>query len=195
MTSKHSTNMLNACIKSLFNLVDNTVFQTTKQDYVELSYSGPISNLHITINNPKQLGKNVPVIGYINGSIPVYLGTTNGIDLDIRAPSVTTPPQVDKEVVNLGYTWKQYDDQNNPSEITEVESDTTSETEIQGGITRTDRTRIVKSYTYTGEHKEEEYQHGEKYHHYYHYLIQRTTTITTTYTTGDDNNITVLQRI
>jgi hypothetical protein len=195
MKTKRSTNDLNACIKSLYNFIKGTEFKSTTQNYIELSYSGLIKELDIQITNPKQLGKNVPVIGYVNGSIPVYLGTTNGETCEVTQPEITTPPLKDDETVDLGYTWKQYDDQNNPSTITITESDTTTESKVNGDITKTVRTVISLKYTYTGEHREESYQHGEKYHHYYHYLKQRITNTSTTYSSSNKNTITVLQRI
>lgn len=195
MSSNKSTQHLNACIKSLYNFIDSYQFKTTDQDYCELSYNGPINKLKIDIKFPRQLGRNIPVIGYFNGSIPVYLGTTNGVECNVKQPSISSPPSKDDYTENLGTTWHQYDDQNNPSTIEVVESDTTSTTTMPGGVVKTIHTVITLRETYTGTHKEESYQHGEKYRHYYEYRKSRVTNTTTTYGTDEEAVISVLMRI
>lgn len=77
-----SRNALNASLKSLHNMIANTNFEKVVQNYSEVY--GITSLKESDIKSHPGISKKplVPLIGWVGGTIPVYLGTTNGTDAD-----------------------------------------------------------------------------------------------------------------
>lgn len=77
-----SRNALNASLKSLHNMIANTNFGTVVQNYSEVYGITSLKESDIKSNPGSSKKALVPLIGWIGGTIPVYLGTTNGSDAD-----------------------------------------------------------------------------------------------------------------
>ena len=75
-----SRNALNASLKSLHNMIANTNFETVVQNYSEVYGITSLKESDIKSNPGTSKKTLVPLIGWIGGTIPVYLGTTNGTD-------------------------------------------------------------------------------------------------------------------
>lgn len=77
-----SRNALNASLKSLHNMIANTNFEKVVQNYSEVY--GITSLKESDIKSHPGISKKplAPLIGWVGGTIPVYLGTTNGTDAD-----------------------------------------------------------------------------------------------------------------
>ena len=78
-----SRNALNASLKSLHNMIANTNFEKVVQNYSEVYGITSLKESDIKSNPGTSKKTLVPLIGWIGGTIPVYLGTTNGTDADI----------------------------------------------------------------------------------------------------------------
>lgn len=187
-TFERKGNDLNTCIKSLYNVLNDTQFTETKQGYAEIYYSGPLNKLNPTIKYPQARGKTIPVIGYIQGSIPVYLGTTNGKTVNVKQPSVIIPDTVNTNTTKIS-SWRTTNTSNVPATV--VESNSTTVKQLDGGakITITDTT-IVR-YSYKGTSTEE---HREHVTTYYNYDVERVSTNTIHYDYSEAI-VTVLMRI
>ena len=77
-----SRNALNASLKSLHNMIANTNFGTVVQNYSEVYGITSLKESDIKSNPGSSKKSLVPLIGWIGGTIPVYLGTINGTDAD-----------------------------------------------------------------------------------------------------------------
>lgn len=75
-----SRNALNASLKSLHNMIANTNFGKVVQNYSEVYGITSIKENNIKSNAGSSKKTLVPLIGWIGGTIPVYLGTTNGAE-------------------------------------------------------------------------------------------------------------------
>lgn len=187
-TFERKGNDLNTCIKSLYNVLNDTQFTETKQGYAEIYYSGPLNKLNPTIKYPQARGKTIPVIGYIQGSIPVYLGTTNGKTVNVKQPNVIIPDTVNTTTTKIS-SWGTTDTSNVPATV--VESNSTTVKQLDGGakITITDTT-IVR-YQYTGSSTREDHEHTITT---YHYDVERVSTNRIHYDYSEAM-ITVLMRV
>lgn len=77
-----SRNALNASLKSLHNMIANTNFEKVVQNYSEVYGITSLKESDIKSHSGISKKPLVPLIGWIGGTIPVYLGTTNGTDSD-----------------------------------------------------------------------------------------------------------------
>lgn len=77
-----SRNALNASLKSLHNMIANTNFEKVVQNYSEVYGITSLKETDIKSSPSTSKKALVPLIGWIGGTIPVYLGTTNGTDTD-----------------------------------------------------------------------------------------------------------------
>jgi len=77
-----SRNALNASLKSLHNMIANTNFGKIVQNYSEVYGITSLKESDIKFNTGSSKKSLVPLIGWIGGTIPVYLGTTNGSEAD-----------------------------------------------------------------------------------------------------------------
>lgn len=187
-TFERKGNDLNTCIKSLYNVLNDTQFTETKQGYAEIYYSGPLNKLNPTIKYPQARGKTIPVIGYIQGSIPVYLGTTNGKTVNVKQPSVIIPDTVNTNTTKIS-SWRTTNTSNVPATV--VESNSTTVKQLDGGakITITDTTIVRYSYKSTSTE-----EHREHVTTYYNYDVERVSTNTIHYDYSEAI-VTVLMRI
>lgn len=188
-TFERKGNDLNTCIKSLYNVLNDTHFTETKQGYAEIYYSGPLNKLNPTIKYPQARGKTIPVIGYIQGSIPVYLGTTNGKTVNIKQPNVIIPDIVTTNITTIS-SWRTTNTSNVPDPVTESSSTTVKQLDGGAKITITDITRV--RYSYKGTSTEEDGR--EHTVTYYNYDVERISTNTIHYDYSEAM-ITVLMRV
>lgn len=78
---KRKEEAFNTCIKSLQNMLDYHQFKESKQDYTQITYNGPFTNISSAkITYPRQLSKQVPLIGTVGGYLMI-LGYTDGISI------------------------------------------------------------------------------------------------------------------
>lgn len=90
LESNKQQSALNTCLKSLNNMIDYHKFDEEEQDFVELYYNGPVSEISkIEIRHPKKKGSTIPILAHIASSIPVIVGYTDGTSVDI-SPTFTS---------------------------------------------------------------------------------------------------------
>lgn len=128
-------NALNTAIKSLNNMITFHEFEKTHQNYVEITYSGPVKALKLEIKYPQIKSANIPIIGWLSGSIPVYLGTTDGKSVSVRTPSNLVFPNITNTTTKtlgelITYTY------HNPQESigSYMKSETPIKEELDNGI-------------------------------------------------------------
>lgn len=187
-TFERKGNDLNTCIKSLYNVLNDTQFTETKQGYAEIYYSGPLNKLNPTIKYPQARGKAIPVIGYIQGSIPVYLGTTNGKTVSVKQPNVIIPDTVNTNTTKIS-SWSTTNTSNVPATVTESSATTVKQLDGGAKITITDTTIVQYSYKSTSTET-----HGEHSTTWYNYDVERVSTNIIHYDYSEAM-ITVLMRI
>lgn len=84
---KRKEEAFNTCIKSLQNMLDFHQFEESKQDYTQITYKGPFSGISSAkITYPRQLPKQVPLIGTVGGYLMI-LGYTDGVSISTTAIS------------------------------------------------------------------------------------------------------------
>lgn len=142
-------NALNTAIKSLNNLITYTDFDQTVQSYVEITYSGPVDELKPEIKYPQLKSANIPVIGWLSGSIPVYLGTTDGKTLSVRQPSNLVFPDVTETSTETLGEYKTYTSHSpQTSKESFMESETPIKEELDNGIVLKGKEQIWIDYNY-----------------------------------------------
>lgn len=184
-------NALNTAIKSLNNLITYTDFDQTQQNYVEITYSGPVDEIKPEIKFPQLKSANIPVIGWLAGSIPVYLGTTDGKALSIRQPSNLVFPDVTETSTE---TLGDFITHTNHSPQTSIESYMVSEVPISqkldNGIVRKGTEQIWTDYQYV---RSRATSSGTELH-YTNYFVKKRRTVKTVSYDYSQCDIQILER-
>lgn len=101
-----SRNALNASLKSLHNMIANTNLETVVQNYSEVYGITSLKETDIKSNPGSSKKSLVPLIGWIGGTIPVYLGTTNGSDADTSTITKSLKFDTTEEIIESVETKK-----------------------------------------------------------------------------------------
>lgn len=96
-----SRNALNASLKSLHNMISNTNFEEITQNYSEVYGITSLKEFDIKSHPGTSKKQLVPLIGWIGGTIPVYLGTTNGADASTTAITHSLKFDITEEDVEI----------------------------------------------------------------------------------------------
>lgn len=103
-----SRNALNASLKSLHNMIANTNFGKVIQNYSEIYGITSLKESDIKFNAGSSKKTLIPLIGWIGGTIPVYLGTTNGLEANTSTITNSLKFDTTDEKVDSVETKKRY---------------------------------------------------------------------------------------
>jgi len=148
-----SRNALNASLKSLHNMIANTNFGKVIQNYSEIYGITSLKESDIKFNKSSSKKPLIPLIGWIGGTIPVYLGTTNGLEANTSTITNSLKFDTTDETVESTETKTRYS--GNPwGEDYETTEEGNSFTKEFNGIKVSVKESVISKYHMVSQHKD-----------------------------------------